>query len=73
MTQQGYEAAVLRLARELQAAALEPGALIRVTVAHDSWCAKLRGGRCDCEPIVSVGEMWPAGDAPVPRRSANGR
>jgi len=24
-----------------------------VTVGHDDWCPKLKGGLCNCEPILS--------------------
>jgi len=72
LTRDNYQAAVLRLALELQACELGPGAVLRVSVAHDDWCAKWTGGRCDCDPVVSVRSVTPGGDAPLARRSVNG-
>jgi hypothetical protein len=39
----------------LRRAALPQGAMVKVIVAHDPWCAMLHGaGPCDCAPDVVV-------------------
>lgn len=55
MSAAGYLSEVMRIAR-----AAEPGAVIRVSVTHDDWCACWTGaGRCDCNPEVVVRQGGP--------------
>jgi hypothetical protein len=31
---------------------LKPGTVVEVVVRHDPWCARLKGGECDCDPEI---------------------
>ncbi len=52
--QQPYIAPVLAAGQ-----ALPPGSLSIIDVRHDSWCPKLQGGVCRCQPDV-VPHTYPA-------------
>ncbi len=33
------------------------GRLASVTIAHDPWCGIHRGGRCNCDPSVTLAKV----------------
>jgi hypothetical protein len=32
----------------------KPGQVAEVTIYHDPWCPRLRGGSCQCEPEIEL-------------------
>lgn len=30
----------------------QPGSVPRVDIHHEPWCGILRGGRCNCDPVI---------------------
>lgn len=53
---EGYKAKLARVLPALQAA-MEPGKIYRLRVAHDDWCPHLKGGTCVCDPDFSFVEV----------------
>jgi hypothetical protein len=45
---------VEKLSRAIEGLQLPPGSKIHVFVRHDGWCRFLRGGHCNCDPMLRI-------------------